>query len=98
MPLPSSPRWRRSPTPAYCRSTVKWSIARISCRHGAFSTGRTGKKAYMAEAVHPVPEAFKARIGPDELAELHRFAYDDPDAFWLEQAKRLTWNKSPTKA
>jgi acetyl-CoA synthetase len=52
----------------------------------------------MAEAVHPVPEGFKARIGPRELQDLHHLANSDPDRFWLEQAKRLTWNKFPTKA
>ena len=52
----------------------------------------------MAEAVHPVPDGFRARIGPDELAELHSKAEADPDAFWLEQAKRLIWNKFPSQA
>jgi acetyl-CoA synthetase len=52
----------------------------------------------MAEAVHPVPEGFSARIGPTELAELNDLANADPDRFWLDQARRLTWNKFPTKA
>jgi acetyl-CoA synthetase len=52
----------------------------------------------MAETVHPVPEGFNARIGPRELQELHDLANSDPDRFWLDQAKRLTWNKFPTKA
>ena len=52
----------------------------------------------MGEAVYPVPQAFDARIGPDELAALHAKANSDPDAFWLEQAKRLTWSKFPTQA
>src|SRR3954468_12556628 len=52
----------------------------------------------MAEAVHPVPEDFNARIGPRELAELHDLAASDRDRFWLDQARRLTWNKFPTKA
>src|SRR3954465_10868868 len=52
----------------------------------------------MAEAVRPVPAAFGARIGPRELAELHDLANADPDRFWLDQARRLTWNKFPTKA
>jgi acetyl-CoA synthetase len=52
----------------------------------------------MTEAVHPVPEGFDARIGPRELDELYELARSDPDAFWLDQAKRLTWNKFPTKA
>jgi acetyl-CoA synthetase len=52
----------------------------------------------LAEAVHPVPEGFNARIGPIELAELHDLAKSDPDRFWLDQARRLTWNRFPTKA
>ena len=51
----------------------------------------------MAE-IHPVPEGFAARIGPRELAELNDFANSDPDAFWLDQAKRLTWNSFPSQA
>ncbi len=52
----------------------------------------------MAEAVHPVPEGFNAGIGPTELAELHHLATSDLDRFWLDQARRLTWNAFPTKA
>jgi len=52
----------------------------------------------VSDVVHPVPEDFNARIGPDELAALNAFAAADPDAFWLEQAKRLTWNKEPSEA
>ena len=52
----------------------------------------------MSEAVHKVPEHFNARIGPRELADLNAAADADPDAFWLDQARRLDWTKSPTKA
>ena len=52
----------------------------------------------MAQAVHPIPDGFRARIGPDELAGLRSSVEADPDAFWLEQAKRLTWNKFPSQA
>jgi acetyl-CoA synthetase len=52
----------------------------------------------MSEAVHPVPEDFHARIGPRELADLNARAASDPKAFWLEQARRLIWNKEPTEA
>ena len=52
----------------------------------------------MSAAVHPVPQQFETRIGPDELAKLHELERNDPDRFWLEQAKRLTWNRFPTKA
>ena len=52
----------------------------------------------MSEPVHPVPEGFDARIGPPELAELRRQAAEDPDAFWLEQARRLNWIRRPTEA
>src|SRR3954469_20247313 len=52
----------------------------------------------MADAVHPVPEGFKARIGRRELAELNDLVDSDPHSFWLDQARRLTWNKFPTEA
>jgi acetyl-CoA synthetase len=52
----------------------------------------------MSEAVHPVPSGFGARIGPRELAELNDLANADPDRFWLDQARRLTWNRFPTEA
>ena len=52
----------------------------------------------MAQAVHPIPDDYRAKIGPAELAELHRFADSDPDEFWLEQARRLTWNSAPKQA
>ena len=52
----------------------------------------------MSEEVYPVPDGFEARIGPRELAELHDLEHADPDRFWLDQARRLTWNKFPTKA
>ncbi|MEA3068101.1 MAG: acetyl-CoA synthetase, partial [Sphingomonadales bacterium] len=52
----------------------------------------------MSEAVHPVPKGFGARIGPRELAELNDLAEADPDRFWLDQARRLTWNKFPSEA
>ena len=52
----------------------------------------------MAEAVHPVPPDFNARIGPDELTQLRDLANSDPERFWLDQAMRLTWNRFPTQA
>ena len=51
----------------------------------------------MSEAIHPVPSDFNARIGPRELRELHDLERADPDRFWLDQARRLTWNKFPTR-
>ena len=52
----------------------------------------------MAEAIHPVPADFEAAIGPQELAALHRAVATDPDAFWLDQAKRLDWVRFPQQA
>ena len=52
----------------------------------------------MTDAVYPVPSDFDARIGPRELARLHDQANADPDAFWLNQARRLDWNRFPTEA
>ena len=52
----------------------------------------------MENVVHRVPDGFEARIGPLELAELHDLERADPDRFWLDQARRLTWNHFPTRA
>jgi acetyl-CoA synthetase len=52
----------------------------------------------MNQAVHPVPDGFGARLGPEDVAELRRRAEDDPDAFWLDQARRLDWHRFPTEA
>jgi acetyl-CoA synthetase len=52
----------------------------------------------MNQKIHPVPEDFSGRIGPSQLAELNVLAKTNPDQFWLDQARRLTWNKFPTKA
>jgi len=49
----------------------------------------------MIGTVHPVPEGFDARIDADKLAGLHARADEDPDGFWLDQARRLTWSKFP---
>ena len=52
----------------------------------------------MSQEVYPVPEGFKARIGPEQFTALHDLANRDPDRFWLEQARRLTWSKEPSQA
>ncbi|MEP7131252.1 MAG: acetate--CoA ligase [Sphingomicrobium sp.] len=52
----------------------------------------------MSEAVHPVPDNFGARVGPREVAELNALVDSDPDRFWLDQARRLSWHKFPLKA
>ena len=52
----------------------------------------------MSELIHPIPSEFKARIGPRELAELNDLVDADPKRFWLDQARRLTWNKFPAEA
>ncbi len=48
--------------------------------------------------VHPVPETYLPKLGPAELDELYRQVDADPDAFWLELAKRLDWSRFPTQA
>jgi acetyl-CoA synthetase len=52
----------------------------------------------VSSSVHYVPDGFNARIGPAELAELRELAASDPDRFWLDQARRLSWDKFPTEA
>src|SRR5690349_12080781 len=97
-PRISSRRSKRIRTPASSRSADGWSIVRISFRPGAFWNAQPGSKDRVGEAVHPVPPDFDARIGPTQLAELHDLAKSDPDRFWLDQARRLTWNTFPSKA
>ena len=52
----------------------------------------------MSAGVHPVPSDFETNIGPDELTELHRRADQEPEAFWLDQARRLDWSRFPEQA
>ena len=52
----------------------------------------------MNENVHPVPEGFKARIGPKEVDALYAVAEADPYCHWIDQAKRLDWYQYPEQA
>ncbi|HUE80055.1 MAG TPA: acetate--CoA ligase [Sphingomicrobium sp.] len=52
----------------------------------------------MSDFFHPIPGGFRATIGPEQLAELHRKADIEPDAFWLDQARRLDWARFPAQA
>jgi acetyl-CoA synthetase len=52
----------------------------------------------MPDTVHPLPDDFHAKIGPDELAAMRRQVEQDPDSFWLDQAKRLDWARFPSQA
>ena len=52
----------------------------------------------MTELIYPVPAGSDADIGPDELASLHAAADKDPNAFWLDQARRLDWDRFPKEA
>ena len=51
-----------------------------------------------SETVHPVPDGFDAKIGPEELEAIRERLASDPEGFWLDQAKRLDWARFPTKA
>ena len=52
----------------------------------------------MPDAIYPVPAGYAAAIGPERLAALHSAVDSDPDAFWLDQARRLDWDRFPTQA
>ncbi|KQR83053.1 acetate--CoA ligase [Sphingomonas sp. Leaf343] len=54
----------------------------------------------MTADLFPVPEtwATQARIDATGYERLYTAAKDQPDAFWLEQAKRLDWIDAPRKA
>jgi acetyl-CoA synthetase len=52
----------------------------------------------MTDTVYPVPDGFEGRIRSDDLREMRGRAERDPDAFWLEQAKRFDWFAEPAQA
>lgn len=54
----------------------------------------------MSEKVYDVPAEWAKRAYVDEAKykEMYARSIKDPDGFWSEQAKRLDWIKSPTKA
>ncbi|HEY8521426.1 MAG TPA: acetate--CoA ligase [Gammaproteobacteria bacterium] len=47
----------------------------------------------MSEKIYPVPAAFAERawINRERYEAMYRASVEDPDAFWREQAARLTW-------
>ena len=54
----------------------------------------------MSEKVYDVPAEWAKRAYVDEAKykEMYARSIKDPDGFWSEQATRLDWIKSPTKA
>ncbi len=54
----------------------------------------------MSERVYDVPAewARRAYIDDAKYREMYARSISDPDGFWSEEAKRLDWIKSPTKA
>ena len=53
-----------------------------------------------AQHVFPVPPAAARAAHVDEAGyrEMYRRSLEDPDGFWLEQARRLDWGSPPTRA
>ena len=53
----------------------------------------------MSNDIFPVPPAFgaKALIGPEKYRAWYEQSVKDPQGFWGEQGKRLTWSKPFTK-
>jgi len=49
--------------------------------------------------VHPVNDFFRKRtlVSKEKYQEMYRQSVEDPDTFWGEQAKRITWMKPFTK-
>ena len=52
----------------------------------------------MQVTVHPVPDEFDADIGPAELEQLKARAEAETQDFWLDQARRLQWDRFPSEA
>ncbi|MDC7683375.1 acetate--CoA ligase [Asticcacaulis sp. BYS171W] len=53
----------------------------------------------MSETVYPVPAQWRdsAVISADAYETMYARSKNDPHAFWLEQAQRLDWIKTPTQ-
>jgi acetyl-CoA synthetase len=53
----------------------------------------------MSNALYPVPEQAKQRthLKDNDYQRLYTQSLEQPDAFWAEQAKALSWYKAPTK-
>lgn len=54
----------------------------------------------MSEKIYDVPAEWRSRAFIDEAgyADMYARSVNDPDNFWLEQARTLDWDKAPTKA
>ena len=64
------------------------------------SPGQNITSVLKETRVFPPPKAFAdaAHIkSPEEAERLRKWAADDPDGFWAEQAKSLDWSKPWTK-
>ena len=63
---------------------------------------KTGISSLMSEKrTFPPPPELQAEAhikSMDEYQKMWEQSINDPDAFWLEQAKTLTWFKEPTKS
>ena len=48
-----------------------------------------------SEKIYPVPQDFAdtANLSPERYQEMYKASLDDPERFWGEQGKRLTWMK-----
>jgi len=53
----------------------------------------------MSQLIYPVPEQAKQQthLTPDERQRLYTQSVEQPDVFWADQAKSLSWYKEPTK-
>ncbi len=66
------------------------------------SKNKSGMQSLMSKSrVFPPPEEFRKKAwinSLDQYKKMWEQSVNDPDGFWLEQAKTLDWFKEPTKA
>jgi len=64
--------------------------------------GKKGMESFMAETrTFPPPADIKANAYVTSLEQYQQMwtkSIEDPDGFWLEQARSLSWFKEPTKS
>ncbi|MEL7517847.1 MAG: AMP-binding protein, partial [Pseudomonadota bacterium] len=51
----------------------------------------------MIHAVERPQSSRATNCVAEQYQEMYKRSIEQPDAFWLEQAQRLTWSKAPTK-
>jgi acetyl-CoA synthetase len=58
-----------------------------------------GEELSMSEKIYDVPTQWQSRafVNDAKYKQMYAASLEDPDKFWAEQARRITWSKPFTK-